>query len=92
MIWNKKFLTMKRQAAYNFGIAPTRAKEDDMICILLGCSVPVVLRPVISGGGRAYELIGDAYIHYIMDGEELRDYSTAAHEELIQISTEFRLV
>jgi len=47
------------------GLVPERAQEEDLISIFLGCSVPIILRPV----GNHYALIGEAYIHGIMKGE-----------------------
>lgn len=45
------------------------AREGDSIFILRSANVPFVLRPK----GDAWEFIGDAYVHGIMQGE--------AHEE-----------
>lgn len=53
-------------------LAPVRAVEGDRICVLLGCSVPVVLRPKSGVGGDGqvrYELIGECYLEGFMDGE-----------------------
>jgi hypothetical protein len=52
----------------SLGIVPEKAEETDIICILWGCSVPVVLRPHEDG---LYEFIGECYINAItavMDG------------------------
>jgi hypothetical protein len=46
---------------------PERAQKEDHISILLGCSVPVIHRPV----GNHYALIGEAYIHGNMEGEAI---------------------
>lgn len=47
------------------GLAPPRALSGDQICIILGCMLPVILRQFESG----YRLIGDTYVHGIMQGE-----------------------
>lgn len=47
------------------GIVPTGAEQGDIICILLGCSTPLLVRPF---DGR-YKLIGECYVHGIMKGE-----------------------
>ncbi|KAI1116499.1 HET-domain-containing protein [Nemania sp. NC0429] len=47
------------------GLVPETAQKGDKICILQGCNVPYVLRPV----GEHYKLMGDAYVHGIMLGE-----------------------
>ncbi len=57
-----------------FGLCPGGTKKGDLICILYGCSVPVILRqrPPNSPGGW-FELIGEAYVHGKMDGEAIAD-------------------
>jgi hypothetical protein len=68
VIWNRKFLVSK---AYGWmGLAPTAAQVGDVICILYGCSVPVVLRTSArTDWGRQFEFIGECYVHGMMDGE-----------------------
>ena len=55
------------------GLAPDLAKKRDLICILFGCSVPIVLRRHQDAGtGEEYfQFIGECYIHGIMMGEAL---------------------
>jgi hypothetical protein len=52
--------------------------EGDVICLIRGAQVPFVLRPVMSvdptsdatpAERRQFQLVGEAYIHGIMDGE-----------------------
>jgi hypothetical protein len=50
------------------GLAPMDAQVGDMIALLEGGNVPYILRPKI-GTGNEWEMIGDAYVHGIMDGE-----------------------
>jgi hypothetical protein len=47
------------------GLAPWHSEPGDIICILYGCVVPFVLRR----NGAGYQLIREAYVHGIMDGE-----------------------
>ena len=56
----------------NLGLAPQSVKEQDLICIIYGCSVPVVLRPVMEYDKCHYVLVGECYIHGMMDGEAFR--------------------
>ncbi|TLS24044.1 hypothetical protein PpBr36_08855 [Pyricularia pennisetigena] len=49
-------------------MAPVEARAGDVVCVLLGCEVPLVIRPT---GQGMYELIGEAYVSGIMDGEAL---------------------
>ncbi|KAE9375141.1 HET-domain-containing protein [Stipitochalara longipes BDJ] len=48
------------------GLGPAGMTTGDNVCIIFGAQVPYVLRP--DGKGR-YQLVGEAYIHGIMDGE-----------------------
>ncbi|CZR68976.1 uncharacterized protein PAC_18877 [Phialocephala subalpina] len=76
VVWNRKFLRSKcfqhdGSKKRLFGLAPTSAQEGDLICILFGCSVPVILRRVGPPDDHFYYLIGEAYVHGVMDGEAL---------------------
>lgn len=51
------------------GLGPQESKTGDMVCILFGCSVPVVLRKVANSGRCTF--VGECYIHGRMDGESL---------------------
>jgi hypothetical protein len=48
---------------------PKDAHVDDYLCVLYGCSVPVVLRKHLFGDKHCWELIGEAYVEGLMDGE-----------------------
>ncbi|MCJ1251893.1 hypothetical protein MMC30_009131 [Trapelia coarctata] len=47
------------------GLAPLDTTEGDRICVILGCSVPFIVRPTVDG----WILIGECYVHGLMDGE-----------------------
>jgi len=49
------------------------AQVGDIICVLYGCSVPVVLREKEENGKKIWLLIGECYVHEIMDGEAVED-------------------
>jgi Heterokaryon incompatibility protein (HET) len=51
------------------GLAPRFAEKGDLICILLGCSVPMIIRK----WGVNYVVVGDAYIYGMMKGEMMED-------------------
>jgi hypothetical protein len=56
------------------GLVPGDCREGDLVCIVYGCSVPVILRQVSteeSGRNDHFVLVGEAYIHGMMDGEAL---------------------
>ena len=40
----------------------------DLVCVLLGCAMPMILRSV----GGYYRLIGEVYLHGIMQGEAMK--------------------
>jgi hypothetical protein len=48
VVWNRRLFLSKgvpdNEDSWLLGLAPDTAKEGDLICILYGCSVPVVLR------------------------------------------------
>jgi hypothetical protein len=98
VIWNRSL--MKTESG-RLGIVSKKARTGDVVCILYGCSVPVLLRrhakseTMISKermeddgemGERKeaannliqqdelgwYELIGECYVHEMMDGEAIR--------------------
>ena len=51
---------------------PNETRVGDLICILYGCSVPVILREIKDPNTQEtlhYELIGESYIYVLMDGE-----------------------
>ena len=52
---------------YSLGFVPESAQEGDVVCILLGCSVPIILRPISTNPG--YTFVGECYIHGLMEGE-----------------------
>jgi hypothetical protein len=58
------------------GMAPRRAQSGDIVCVLFGCSVPVVLRKR-QDDNETWEFIGECYLHGFMEGQILeRDYSS----------------
>lgn len=57
------------------GAVPRETQPDDLICVLFGCSVPIVLRKAALGTATtsdiSYKFIGEAYIHGFMDAEAI---------------------
>lgn len=70
----------KRLAVTELGhiaLAPRMAQKGDMVCVLFGCSVPVVLRKIKQFGGPVddaplFRLVGECYLDGYMDGEALQ--------------------
>ena len=50
------------------GMAACRAKRGDLICVLFGCSIPVLLR---EAGNNTYSFIGECYLDGFMNGQAL---------------------
>ncbi|KAK8040034.1 hypothetical protein PG993_008445 [Apiospora rasikravindrae] len=60
------------------GTGPNAVQRGDIVCVFMGGAVPFILRPRQKGNG--YTLIGDAYVHGIMDGELVRDWEEGKAE------------
>lgn len=64
------------------GLVPGNAEVGDKIFIPLGSTVPFVIREG-EGEQGTFELLGDAYIHGIMDGEEMEKENVRVDEILL---------
>lgn len=56
------------------GLAPSKVKEGDLVCILYGGRIPYILRPVdtatIDGPKKPVcKIVGDSYVPGLMYGE-----------------------
>ncbi len=51
------------------GLAPYGTRQGDLIFVVLGADVPFILRPLEDDEG--YELIGEAYVQGVMNGETI---------------------
>ncbi|KXH63523.1 hypothetical protein CSAL01_09033 [Colletotrichum salicis] len=72
----------------SFGFVPSNTKVGDRIAILIGCSVPVVLRDVGNlHGMRVWQLVGECYIDGIMEGEfiDFADERKLEPEEIVLV-------
>ncbi|GCB18024.1 heterokaryon incompatibility protein 6, OR allele [Aspergillus awamori] len=65
------------------GLVPPGTQEGDLICVLYGCSVPVILRKQ----GDNYIFVGESYVHGIMDGEAIEQMNKG-----LLVEEEFTLV
>jgi hypothetical protein len=56
-------------------LVQANSEPGDMVCLILGAEVPFILRRLDGGDsdvaeeGRCYTLVGERYIHSMMDGE-----------------------
>jgi hypothetical protein len=55
--------------SFKMGMCPSGARERDLICVLLGCKIPVVLRPQ----DDYYILIGEALVPEYMKGKVMQE-------------------
>ncbi len=55
-------------------MGPAELSEGDQVYILAGGKVPLVLRPVSGSQLDTFELVGDCYIHGVMDGEAVVEH------------------
>jgi len=59
------------------GVGPADVQNGDYVCVLFGCSVPVILRPYSYGGigeeglPQYYKLVGEAFVLGMMNGEAM---------------------
>ena len=66
------------------GLVPYNAHIGDQICVLPGISAPLVLRREKSMPDVTYRLIGDCYIHGLMDGEAIDMVDVATSKIIIE--------
>ena len=64
-LWGRSLFTTKE--GY-IGLASTTPRVGDQVCIVLGCSTPLILRSNLQGG---FKVMGQCYIHGLMHGEGL---------------------
>ena len=83
IIWNRKlFILIDKVGRRLLGLAPSSARQGDVVAILHGCSVPVLLRQGRSdasedgaGGsvqGAWWHLLGECFVYGIMEGEAMQ--------------------
>ncbi|KAL6703882.1 hypothetical protein ACN47E_009016 [Coniothyrium glycines] len=88
VIWNRRTFRSRTDDGTEgnlIGLAPQHARIGDHICLLYGCSVPVILRQVTYGDQlQAWKLIGDAFVYGVMEGEAFRTVfkHTMTNEEM----------
>lgn len=72
--WNRRLIRTKKLK--RLGLVPLDAERGDILCVLYGCSVPVVLRVITDAkedAAKEYRLIGECYIDGMMDGEAVSE-------------------
>ncbi|KAI8635649.1 heterokaryon incompatibility protein-domain-containing protein [Xylariaceae sp. FL1651] len=66
----------------NVGMGGRDARPGYAICILLGCNVPVVLKPRSNG---SYQLVGECYLEGYMSGEILREVRVLETKDFVLV-------
>lgn len=57
---------MKTAEGY-IGMAPPGTQVTDIVCVILGCRLPMILRPV----GTVYQVVGNCFLYGIGNGEAI---------------------
>ena len=72
-----------------FGVGPKSIREDDFVCVLKGAKVPFVVRSATQPDGpEAFELIGECYVHGIMNGEAMEPSPICWQDESLHLNYE----
>ena len=74
---SKRLITTNRGYV---GAVPTSTKSGDLVFVLPGARVPFILRARSDGN---FKLVGEAYVHGIMQGEAFDSQSLAAREVIL---------
>ena len=64
VIWGRRLAILDQGYVV---LGPRSCEVGDLVCVLYGCSVPVLLRPRSNVPG--YTFVGECYVHGMMDGE-----------------------
>ena len=71
------------------GIGPGTMRVGDEVCVLVGGTVPFVLRPMAQidddASSQEYQLLGECYVHGVMEGEAIRDAKEGDFEDFILV-------
>jgi hypothetical protein len=87
VVWSRRFFRCTGETEM-VGFGPRTTMEGDIVCILFGCSVPVILRVVREDGHETHQLIGECYVHGYMEGEA---FAGQVQETIDQMSIDFQI-
>lgn len=67
----RRFFTTKKEYS---GLAPQQCRNGDLVVVLAGGSTPYIICRASQGSSpkKYHAIVGDAYVHGIMDGEALK--------------------
>jgi len=89
----KRRMVLFDRLGNTIGLAPETTKKGDVVCIVYGCSVPLLLRRYVNDVHEKcvgtqeperevnakvhYEVIGEVYVNGYMDGEAFKNPASA---------------
>lgn len=87
VIWDRTFIKTARLDDLDrplYGLGPRETRAGDCICILHGCSVPVVLRR--TDDADEWRLVGECFVYGLMDGEamDIKAFTDRTQEFLLR--------
>ncbi|KAG9598809.1 HET-domain-containing protein, partial [Aureobasidium melanogenum] len=97
VVWNRRLarITLKHTGVVTLCLVPRNTQPGDAIALLYGCNVPVVLHSRQAkdrGDAKLYRMLGECYVHGMMDGELNNHRKTMPKPMLQQMETMFELV
>ncbi|KAG4437796.1 hypothetical protein IFR05_006731 [Cadophora sp. M221] len=84
IVWGRRFFETEgklRSQKPLFGLGNSDVRIGDKVCILFGCSVPVLLRQKPRGKDSEFLFIGECYVHGMMDGEAITSKFGSKHPQ-----------
>lgn len=81
VVWSRRLVHFQHNDI--LGITSKLAKKGDLLCILKGCSVPVVLREYVGGQPTAKSHDPDPLNHFFADGQDNTSKHDNVHYEFI---------
>jgi hypothetical protein len=79
---------ISEENSHRFGQGPTGVKNGDLICVILSCDIPMVVRREDKSGLE--EIIGPCYWQGVMYGEAIAALEKVETETGVQISLKLR--
>ncbi|KAK3631030.1 hypothetical protein LTR56_015969 [Elasticomyces elasticus] len=71
-----------------YALGPSEAKVDDIICVMIGASVPFVIRRRTERE-RSAVLVGECWVKSVMQGEAVRQKKDQGYDQSFIVSEEF---
>ena len=70
------------------GLCPNDAELNDLVCVMFGCSVPLVLRRIEGLVEERYRLIGECYLDHAMDGEAMTYFERKLAKRYLKVQSD----